>query len=159
MIGDCQAYANGNTYTLPKPMDSYLAEKRAMFIKERLAAGEKAIDFTIHDWGRDFILEELAKSCSLQNTEKIQQNSFSVIDGFDVNMSLVKIVKLPNETKEIVLASDGYPILLPTLKETEQKLKKILETDPLCIGEFKSTKCKMKGLKSFDDRSYIKIKR
>jgi hypothetical protein len=159
MIGDCQAYVNGETYRYPKPTDIYLAERRSAFIHEQLLKGNNPIDFTIHDSGREYILPELVDSCSLQNPEKPEINSFSVVDGFDINMSLINIIKLKNNVEEIILASDGYPVLYPTLKETECKLQEILKIDPLCIDNYKATKSKMKGTKSFDDRSYIRIKR
>ena len=59
---------------------------------------------------------------------------------------------------EIVLASDGYPFLCPTLQESEEKLAWQRENDPLNIGEFKATKAFTAGNNSFDDRSYIRFK-
>lgn len=159
MVGDCQALVNGITYNHPKPTDARLAAKRANYIHQRLSEGGDPADFTVHDSGRDIILQELVDSCSLQNPDSPQKDAFSVVDGFDINMSLVRIIPLPDDVKEIVLASDGYPVLASTLCKTECLLHELLNADPLCIGKFKSTKGKMQGAKSFDDRSYIRIKR
>ncbi len=59
---------------------------------------------------------------------------------------------------EIVLASDGYPKLKSTLKESEEELAKIIEIDPLCYKTYFSTKGLKKGNFSFDDRTYIRFK-
>ena len=55
------------------------------------------------------------------------------------------------------MASDGYPVLKETLEETEEALKIVLETDPLCFRQYKSAKGLQKGNNSFDDRTYIKF--
>lgn len=65
------------------------------------------------------------------------------------------IVKASNS---VVLASDGYPTLLPTLKESEKALAHHLIDDPQNIGEFVATKGLVEGNVSFDDRTYIKLK-
>ncbi len=87
-----------------------------------------------------------------------QQNiAFSVVDGFDIPMEKVKVVKVPTG-HEVVMATDGYPFLLPTLAESENALTRLLATDPLCISEYLATKGVMEGNVSFDDRAYIRLK-
>ena len=61
------------------------------------------------------------------------------------------------QAKEIVLASDGYPFLMPTLQESEERLADLLRDDPLCISIYKASKGLMQGNKSFDDRSYVRF--
>ena len=80
-----------------------------------------------------------------------------VLDGFFEDMSSIKIIDVPDNAQEIVLASDGYPELLPTLEESERALKEILAEDPLFILRHKSTKGLQKGNNSFDDRAYIRF--
>ena len=55
------------------------------------------------------------------------------------------------------MATDGYPKLYDTLEKSEEYLAHILEYDPLCFQEYKSTKGLQKGNSSFDDRTYIKF--
>ncbi len=55
----------------------------------------------------------------------------------------------------VVLASDGYPAICPTLDESEKELKRILDSDPLAICENIQTKMMVKGNLSFDDRAYL----
>ena len=57
-----------------------------------------------------------------------------------------------------MLSSDGYFRLFPTLSESEEHLAEILRENPLCIGEYSSTKGLQKGCVSFDDRAYIRFK-
>jgi glycerophosphoryl diester phosphodiesterase len=88
-----------------------------------------------------------------------QQNiSYSVIDGFPIYRRHVRIIPLDFRPWEIVLASDGYPVLCPTLAESEQQLQKQREEDPLNIGTFQATKAFHPDFNSFDDRSYIRLK-
>ena len=67
------------------------------------------------------------------------------------------VIALDFRPWEIVLASDGYPHLAPTLAETEAWLDEQRRNDPLNIGEFKATKAFVEGNNSFDDRSYIRF--
>jgi len=85
-----------------------------------------------------------------------KNKTFAVIDGTAVLMSGVKIIKT-SEAKEIILASDGYPFLKPTLAESEEALRQLLERDPLLIRDFKATKAWMEGRESFDDRTYVRV--
>jgi glycerophosphoryl diester phosphodiesterase len=89
-----------------------------------------------------------------------QQNiTYSVIDGFPIARRAIKVIPLDFRPWDIVLASDGYPTLCPTLEESEQKLKEQREKDPLNIGpDFQATKAFHPDYNSFDDRSYLRLK-
>ena len=69
----------------------------------------------------------------------------------------MKQVTLDFRPWEIVLASDGYPRLFPTLAESEQWLDDQRRRDPLNIGDFQATKAFHPDFNSFDDRSYIRF--
>ena len=101
-----------------------------------------------------------------------QNKTYTVIDGFPIYQKGVKVVSLnapqknvetdvadslPLPTKEIVLASDGYPFLKPTLAESEEALAHLLAYDPQCTHKFIATKGIVEGNKSFDDRTYIRF--
>lgn len=153
MIGDCQCLIDGKLHNNPKPRETVLAEKRASFLNNALINNKLTIKEVMSgtDPGRNFILNDLIDSCKWQNI------SFSVIDGFHIPVSHVKVIELPKDTKELVLASDGYPFLRPTLSESEKVLHEQLVSDPLCIKTFKATKGLKSGNKSFDDRSYVRL--
>ena len=75
---------------------------------------------------------------------KNQNVTYAVIDGFPIPQQLVPVITLDFQPWEIVLASDGYPFLAPTLAETESLLEEQRKNDPL-------------NNNSFDDRSYIRF--
>ncbi|MGN1376688.1 MAG: hypothetical protein ACI4V5_09035 [Prevotella sp.] len=150
MIGDCQCLVAGEYYENSKPLEAVLAARRSAFLKDRLSRGLTIDEVRKHDIGRDIIIDDIIEGCMKQNIE------YSVIDGFEVPLDKVKIIDVPDGV-EVVLASDGYPVLCNTLSESEKALARQLEEDPLCISFFKATKGVMYGNKSFDDRCYIRF--
>ena len=89
-----------------------------------------------------------------------QNKSYTVIDGFPIYREGVKVVSLEKAVSspdEVVLASDGYPFLKPTLEESEEALAKQLANDPQNIETFIATKGLVEGNISFDDRTYIRF--
>lgn len=151
MIGDCQCLIDGTLHDNPKPQERLCAERRAAFNKQALANGLTVEDIRMNDGGRRLIIPLIIEYSKQQNI------SYPVIDGFDIPKDKVKIINTDNGKHEIVLASDGYPFLRPTLKESEQALREQLSKDPLCIDTFKATKGLIHGNCSFDDRSYIRF--
>ena len=68
----------------------------------------------------------------------------------------MRVISVP-KCAQIVLASDGYSVLCGNLQETEKVLFNILGHDPLCIGEYLSTKGVARMNDSFDDRAYLRL--
>lgn len=151
MVGDCQCIVDGTRYDNPKPSETEIARERAQVLRQALANGIPADDLRRNDIGRKAILPKLKAACLLQNV------AYPVIDGFTIPVALVKTIKLTEGSHEIVLASDGYPILKPSLDESEATLKRLLEEDPLCIKLNIATKGLAAGQQSFDDRSYVRF--
>lgn len=152
MIGDCQCLADEAYYDQPKPMEEAIAAERSSIIHKMLTNGTHTISSLMtHDDVRDIIVEQIIDSCKWQNI------LFTVVDGFDIPIEKTKCIDA-SQCREIVLASDGYPFLYPTLKETETALSRLLHDDPLCINQYKATKGLVKGNLSFDDRAYIRLK-
>lgn len=157
-IGDCQALVDGAHITSAKLVDDITGNARAMFLESSLRAGQTLADFEKHDTGRDYILPLLQAQSYFQNSNTPSEFNYVVLDGFLTNFSGAKVVTLPADAKEVILASDGYPELFPTLLESEQALQKILAEDPLLFRKYKSAKGLQPGNSSFDDRTYIRIK-
>lgn len=149
MIGDCQCMVGGEYYDNPKPYEQELAERRAQII---LNGTEPKEHYLTNDTARLQIIPRMLETMKMQNV------TYAVIDGFHIPEQYVRVITLDFQPWEIILASDGYPFLCPTLKESEEKLQHQHETDPLNIGEFKATKAFTEGNNSFDDRSYIRFK-
>ena len=152
MVGDCQCLINGELYDNPKPAEAELAAMRAAEVKRLLATGMTQEELLQNDIARPTIIPRMLETMQQQNI------TYSVIDGFPIDRLHVRIIPLDFRPWEIVLASDGYPVLCPTLQESEEMLSKQREKDPLNIGEFQATKAFHPDFNSFDDRSYVRLK-
>ncbi|MCR5512989.1 MAG: hypothetical protein K6F43_05435 [Prevotella sp.] len=152
MVGDCQCMINGELFDNPKPAEAELAAMRAEEVKRLLATGITQEELLRNDIARPVIIPRMLETMRQQNV------TYSVIDGFPIDRLHVRIIPLDFRPWEIVLASDGYPVLCSTLEESEQQLEKQRAEDPLNIGNFQATKAFHPDFNSFDDRSYIRLK-
>ena len=161
MVGDCQAIIDDKLYENGKPYEQEIARKRVELIEQGLSPAEARKQ-----------IEPLLIEAMLSG----QNQTYTVIDGFPVYREGVKIVALKmkpasssietyfqehpkpvSSPNEVVLASDGYPFLKPTLAESEVALAEQIANDPQCIHDFIATKGLVAGNKSFDDRTYIRF--
>ena len=162
MVGDCQAIIAGKLYENGKPYEQEIARKRVELIEQGLSPAEARKQ-----------IEPLLIEAMLSG----QNQTYTVIDGFPIYREGVKVVALKTkpvsssietyfqeQTKpvstpnEVVLASDGYPFLKPTLAASEAALVHLIAHDPQCIHDFIATKGLVAGNKSFDDRTYIRFR-
>lgn len=155
-IGDCQLLMNGKLYKNEKEIDSISANARSMFLEAEIKKGKTIEELLIHDTGWEYIQPLIQQQYYLQN-DSANQYGFAVVNGYPIDLAAVNVIKVPVETEEIILASDGYPSLKSTLEETEECLRQTLQEDPLCFRQYKSSKGLIKGNRSFDDRLYLKI--
>lgn len=139
MVGDCQAIIDGEHYDNSKPYEQEIAMQRATLIKNGMSPKE----------ARCAIEPQLIKAM-LEG----QNRQYAVIDGTPIYMPGTRIV---TASHCVVLASDGYPTLLPTLHESEEALAQHLTDDPQNITDFIAIKGLVEGNVSFDDRAYIKL--
>ena len=161
MVGDCQAIIDGKLYENGKPYEEKIARKRVELIEQGLSPAEARKQ-----------IEPLLIRAMLSG----QNQNYTVIDGFPIYREGVKVVALKTkpvsngietyfqeQTKpiaspnEVVLASDGYPFLKPTLAASEAALAEQIANDPQNIHSFIATKGIVEGNKSFDDRTYIRF--
>jgi glycerophosphoryl diester phosphodiesterase len=157
-IGDCQALLNGVPYQPQKNADRVFGELRALLIYAELAQGKTEKELLQHDTSRERILDLLKIQTNLQNTSPENEFSYYVIDGFPCGApQRIVLVPADRPSGEIILASDGYPRLFPTLAETENYLAQVLEEDPLCYKKYRTTKGCYGNNRSYDDRSYIRF--
>ena len=170
MVGDCQAIIDGKLYENGKPYEQEIARKRVELIEQGLSPAEARKQ-----------IEPLLIKAMLSG----QNQTYTVIDGFPIYREGVKVVSvsdscsvqdsvpasdsvpcsdsasasgtIPSSSSEIVLASDGYPFLKPTLAASEAALAEQIANDPQNIRSFIATKGIVEGNKSFDDRTYIRF--
>lgn len=170
MVGDCQAIIDGKLYENGKPYEQEIARKRVELIEQGLSPAEARKQ-----------IEPLLIKAMLSG----QNQTYTVIDGFPIYREGVKVVSVSASSSvqdsvpasdsvhcsdsvsasgtisvsssEIVLASDGYPFLKPTLAASEAALAEQIANDPQNIRSFIATKGIVEGNKSFDDRTYIRF--
>ena len=170
MVGDCQAIIDGKLYENGKPYEQEIARKRVELIEQGLSPAEARKQ-----------IEPLLIEAMLSGQNQI----YTVIDGFPIYREGVKVVSVSDScsvqdsvpasdsvpcsdsvsasgtifvsSSEIVLASDGYPFLKPTLAASEAALVEQIANDPQNIHSFIATKGIVEGNKSFDDRTYIRF--
>lgn len=83
--------------------------------------------------------------------------SQGLINGVDVPEEMIEITPVPAGV-EVVMVTDGYPILCSTLEATEHALQNDLAEDPLRIGAHPALAPIATRGASFDNRSYLRIK-
>ena len=176
MVGDCQAIIDGKLYENGKPYEEKIARKRVELIEQGLSPAEarKQIEpllikamlsgqnqtYTVIDGFP--IYREGVKVVSVSDSSSVQgsvssSDSCSVQDPVSCSGSASASDTIPSSSSEIVLASDGYPFLKPTLAASEAALAEQIANDPQNIHSFIATKGVVEGNKSFDDRTYIRF--
>lgn len=154
-VGDCQCLINGELFAHEKEIDRINSDVRALILEMAKRDGKTQAELQENDVGREFIMPILENQHIFAN--KTGRFSYGVFNGEPVPDEHIVIHKV-KAGDEIVLASDGYPKLFTTLSESEEYLEKMLKENPLCDGEYRSTKGKAEDNISFDDRTYIRFR-
>lgn len=154
-VGDCQCLINGRLFSHEKEIDRINSDVRTLVLEMAKREGKAQEELLKNDLGRAFIMPILENQHILAN--KTGRFSYGIFNGTQIPDEHIVIHKV-KEGDEVVLASDGYPYLKGTLEESERLLKEELINNPLCDGEYRSTKGKAEDNISFDDRTYIRFK-
>ena len=155
-VGDCKLLIGGVENSSEKLIDSTLSDIRSFILEFELQNGASIESLQENDPDREFIIPAIRKQHQFEN--KIGSRfAYAVLNGDYIDDSLIEIIPVPPEVHELVLASDGYPQIKPTLGETERELKLLIREDPLLCREYRSTKTMLPGNNSFDDRTYLRI--
>lgn len=153
--GDCQILLRGTVCKREKQLDVICAQKRADILLRLIENGESETTLLACDPGRAAIEADILHSF-LQYANQEGEYGFPVLGYGQVLPQYVDIFPVtPGE--EVVLASDGYPILRSTLLESETELERVIRKDPLLIREYPSTKGVVAGNHSYDDRTYVRF--
>lgn len=155
-VGDIGILLDGAAQMAVKAIDEVAARARALMIETLLAQGMTVDDLQTDDKGRAFILPLLQQQHLFANRGGDSVFGYGVMNGDDIPDQYIDILPV-GAAGEVVLASDGYPVLLPTLAESEAFLQNVLKNDPLLYREYPSTKGLQAGQVSFDDRSYLRF--
>lgn len=152
--GDCPFLINGQLFALDKKVDTLFSDLRVFLLQHAIMSGGAYDSFLTDDFASKFIEPLIDKQMLFQN--KDCEFGYPAMDGTQLVDSFIEIHKVPQQAN-VVLASDGYPVLESTLQTSEDKLSQILAQDPLCIHLYKSTKGIKNNQLSFDDRTYIRF--
>jgi hypothetical protein len=151
-LGIAEGQANAH-----KLVDRYAADIRAAIIRVELGTGSDMSQLARNDPGRRAISSLLTSQASFRNNLAAGEFSYPGVDGNAIPASLIVIHKIPENVTQLVIASDGYPRILPTLDASEEMLARLLTIDPMCIDELRGTKGIEPGNTSFDDRAYLRL--
>ena len=158
VLGDCQALYEDVLYTNHKAIDTLMEDVRSLLIEHALACGISKETLLVKPELIQGKLDDLMSLQSVfQNTRENYRYRYAVLDGFFTDTTQVQSAKLKDKPAEVVLASDGYPVLFPSLAQSEAYLHQTLIEDPLMAFTHRATKPLLKGNLSFDDRSYLRI--
>lgn len=128
---------------------------RQMLLNIEIAKGATEDELLNEDRTSALIAPVMA-GCKIFTNNDSHPYGYSVLNGMPIPESLIEVFSVKG-AKEIVLASDGYPKILPTLKESEAYLKKVITEDPLMYKLTAGVKGVSPGNVSFDDRAYIRF--
>lgn len=154
-FGDCNCSINGKFHNHDKLYDRITANARALYNSILLKNGYSTNQLLEKDLGSKYI-EPLLKNQYMYDNNIHSIYGYPILNGQKIYIEqAIKYSVKPGD--EIIFASDGYPVIRNTLKESEDYLKDVLANDPLCIHKFVNMKGLAPGNNSFDDRAYIRF--
>lgn len=138
--GDTLLTVDGIPHDLTKEIDNVTTLARCAYVRGRLLAGD-TVDQLIRSTADLDLIQPLLQLQQAQflNNKKAAHLAYANIDGADEVIDLVKIISVAS-AKEIIMGSDGYPYLEPTLIKTEEELARALRLDPLMIDLYPQVK-------------------
>lgn len=172
LLGDISLRINDFEYTTYSKVDELKSLYRSYLINRYLKMGYSLDEIEEYDKNRQLESKLLGvKQIGEDNGDKNAVNMLIVQDIFIgcetdfgymvLNGGTHKLDYQEYDVEQgdtVILASDGYPKVLGTLKETESELKRLLKEDRLCYKVNKQVRGSYKGNNSYDDRTYVRIK-
>jgi hypothetical protein len=153
-VGDPWVMIDGAVHAPHRGIERLLSWARrkvdALYLKLR-----PRCDLTTRDPGREAIGPLLRRLHLFRNRNL--PGSVWAIDGRPIPSAGVEVFLLAKGATEVVLATDGYPVIASTLALTEQRLSRILDMDPYMIRLYPQTKGRTSPSGSFDDRTYVRV--
>lgn len=155
-VGDAQYLIDGQGRNPEMAVDIVTSRARQLVTHAHLSAGESTETLRQNDPGREAVKPLLELQTQFMNRVN-SPYGYGAISGKKVPDAFVEVIDVPTGVREVVLASDGYPRLYPTLRESEAWLEHVLEHDPLLAELHVTAKGWRPGNVSFDDRTYLRL--
>jgi hypothetical protein len=155
-IGDCHTRLGDRLLLGTKRVDDAAYGYRAAVNAALLAKGRPLAEILADDPGAAAVRPLFDVQQHLANT--VGPWGYGCINGRAVPDDFIEVFDLETGGCEVVLASDGYPELLPTLAESEVRLAELLTADPAAIGVLWSVgKSLRPGCVAPDDKAYLRM--
>ncbi len=155
-IGDCHVRIGETQHLGTKRVDDAAYGFRAV-INSALAARGVALERIVaEDPGA-------AASRPLHDLQQHLANttgpwSYGCVNGQPVPEQHIEVLAVPPGPCRVVLTSDGYPVVRPTLKESEDELARLMASDPAGIGDLWQMGKPLKpGGRAMDDRAFVSV--
>ena len=155
-VGDVHALIDGQLCEgEAPPTDAVLSGVRAIFLEAALRSGARLEDLLAED-------QSVHVLRPLREAQRLFANDPSSAWGFmaiDVQAPLAPRVKVTDisDAAEVVLASNGFAAVLPTLEETLAEHERLLTEDPLCA--FSNRQLRRRSSAGWDDMAYLRLRR
>ncbi len=156
-VADCPFRYHGKTYLNEIELEFIAARQRAVFIEAMSIRGMSQKEILASEEYANSFSTFFAPLLDFAN-QRDHKYGFGSINGLEVPEKFIQVFNLPDNLEELVLTSDGYPVVHDNLEASEAALAQIIARDPFCIDENCTSKGLMLGQCSFDDRTYLRLK-
>ena len=154
-LGDSPFVVDGELNFEQSDAIKAMIAKRAEVTEKFLANDRTDLkDLVNNDYGRTSIMEDLV--AEERRVDGVECLSGRADVDMDVLLSNVEVFQLEPD-QEVILASDGYPRLLPTLDECEDWLAAERARDPLFIHDYQAIRTAKDEEANYDDRTYVRF--
>ncbi|BAY22004.1 hypothetical protein NIES2100_17670 [Calothrix sp. NIES-2100] len=155
-VGDCQYLLDGKGHNPLSKVDEVTTQLRSLIVHSYLAQGKTIAELLQNDPSQNFLISIYRLQAFLSNSPT-EPFGYGVINGDQVPKKYIEVIKIPEQVKSVVLASDGYPDLRTTLTQSETILSEIIAKDPLFYDLYLGQRGLAPGRESFDDRTYVSL--
>lgn len=155
-IGDCNVVVDGRTFPGMSRVGDATGRFRAAVNAALMAKGLSRSEVLASDPGAKAARALIDIQQHLTNV--VGPWGFGCVNGRRVPDEYIEIMSLPEGPTEVILASDGFPVLLPTLQQSEIALADLIQRDPAAIDELWAiSKSTRPGANAPDDRAYLRL--
>jgi hypothetical protein len=157
-VGNSTFMIDGRAYVQRWPLAEIPALMRSAYLRALLRAGATTVEEArASDPAYELVAPLLRVERVFRNAPDAGELTYAALDGLEMPPSLIEQMQIPSGAT-VVFASDGYPLVAPTLAETESYLQQSLAEDPLRIHVHPEVRGVTEGRVSYDDRSYVRFR-